>query len=74
MTEVNKHVFLLQKLDFLCGGDTAAGHSQLTYDQISSKLLEFFSMKTSFDDIVNWITVRSSVYFMTCAYSFFLIG
>ncbi|XP_063903269.1 eukaryotic translation initiation factor 4 gamma 1-like isoform X2 [Zophobas morio] len=46
------------KLDFLCGGDTAAGHSQLTYDQISSKLLEFFSMKTSFDDIVNWITAN----------------
>ncbi|XP_063903275.1 eukaryotic translation initiation factor 4 gamma 1-like isoform X2 [Zophobas morio] len=46
------------KLDFLCGGDTAAGHSQLTYDQISCKLLEFFSMKTSSDDIVNWITVN----------------
>ncbi|RZC05037.1 eukaryotic translation initiation factor 4 gamma 3-like, partial [Asbolus verrucosus] len=46
------------KLEFLCGGDTAAGQSHLTYEQVHGKLLEFFDQKTSFDEIVNWITAN----------------
>jgi translation initiation factor 4G len=46
------------KLECLYGGNTPAGQSQLTYEQIHNKLSEFFNLKTSFDDVVNWITAN----------------
>lgn len=34
------------------------GQSELTYEQIHKKLLEFFANNNSFDDILCWIQVK----------------
>nr|CAH7761946.1 unnamed protein product [Callosobruchus chinensis] len=44
--------------EFLVGGTTQIGHSQMTFEQIEAKLAEFFKNKANFDDIVNWITAN----------------
>ncbi|KAK9709826.1 eIF4-gamma/eIF5/eIF2-epsilon [Popillia japonica] len=44
------------QLEFLLGGSNAVmGQSELTYEQIHKKLLEFFANNNSFDDILCWI-------------------
>lgn len=46
------------QLEFLTGGAPAQGNSELNYEQIERKLLEFFESNTPFDDICMWITAN----------------
>ncbi|CAH1972490.1 unnamed protein product [Acanthoscelides obtectus] len=44
--------------EFLVGGATTTGHSQMTFEQIEAMLAVFLKNKANFDDIVNWITAN----------------
>ncbi|XP_044751376.1 eukaryotic translation initiation factor 4 gamma 3-like isoform X2 [Coccinella septempunctata] len=46
------------QLEFLMGGTPVQGNSELNYEQIEKKLLEFFNSNTPFDDICMWITAN----------------
>ncbi|CAH1183097.1 unnamed protein product [Phaedon cochleariae] len=46
------------QLEFLVGGATSAGQSQLSYEDIQQKMLEFLRANSNIDEISNWITAN----------------
>lgn len=51
-------ISILQKFDFMIGGaGTPEMQTPPSWEQVHDKLLEFFKSDTSFDAIIDWISV-----------------